>query len=169
MVGEARGHRLRRGEHVAVVAAAQRLGGVERRVLADRDEGVLQRRARAACARGRCPSPRRARRAGARARRAPRLRARSWRWNGRWSSTRKRVAARRLAAAGASSARRATPLARAAAQADEPLGVRLEVLERRPRRAAGSRRDGCVTRVRVRAREQPAEVRASPRRRARAA
>ena len=46
VVGEARGHRLRRGEHVAVVAAAQRLGGVERGVLADGDEGVLQPRAR---------------------------------------------------------------------------------------------------------------------------
>ena len=34
-----------RRQHVRVVAAAQRLGGVERRVLADRDEGVLQQRA----------------------------------------------------------------------------------------------------------------------------
>ena len=45
MVGEARGHRLRGREHVRVVAAPQRLGGVERRVLADRDERVLQARA----------------------------------------------------------------------------------------------------------------------------
>ena len=43
--GEARGHRLRRRQHVAEVAAPQRLGGVERRVVADRDERVLQRRA----------------------------------------------------------------------------------------------------------------------------
>ena len=45
MVGEARGHRLWRREHMRVVAATQRLGGVERRVLADRDEDVLQQRA----------------------------------------------------------------------------------------------------------------------------
>ena len=45
MVGEARRHRLRGAEHVGVVAAPQRLGGVERRVLADRDEHVLQARA----------------------------------------------------------------------------------------------------------------------------
>ena len=38
VIGEAGGHRLRRGEHVGVVAAAQRLGGVERRVPADGDE-----------------------------------------------------------------------------------------------------------------------------------
>ena len=46
VVGEAGGHGLRRGEDVAVVAAAQGLGGVERGVLADGHEGVLQPRAR---------------------------------------------------------------------------------------------------------------------------
>jgi hypothetical protein len=45
VVGEPRGHGLRRGEHVRVVAAAQRLGGVEGRVLADSHERVLQARA----------------------------------------------------------------------------------------------------------------------------
>ena len=87
VVGEAGRHRLRRGEHVGVVAAAQRLGGVERRVLADGDEGVLQ-----------AGAPRRVRVdvSGRHARHAeppasgsrPRLSARSWRWNGRCSSTR---------------------------------------------------------------------------------
>ena len=45
MVLKARGHRRRRGQHVGVVAPAQRLGGIQRRVLADRHEGVLQARA----------------------------------------------------------------------------------------------------------------------------
>ena len=44
VLGEARRHRRRRGEHVREVAAAQGLGGVERRVVAQGDEGVLQRR-----------------------------------------------------------------------------------------------------------------------------
>ena len=46
VVLEARRHRRRRGEHVRGVAAPQRLGRVERRVVAQRDERVLQRRAR---------------------------------------------------------------------------------------------------------------------------
>ena len=88
MVGEARGHGLRRGEDVGVVAAAQRLGGVERGVLADGHEGVLQPRALGRVgmdvARGHAGDAE----AGASAAR-PRLSARSWRWNGRCSSTRK--------------------------------------------------------------------------------
>ena len=44
---EARRHRRRRGEHMAEVPAPIGLGGVERRVQADRDERVLQRPARA--------------------------------------------------------------------------------------------------------------------------
>ena len=46
MVGEAGRHRRRRREHVRGVAAAQRLRRVERRVVAQGDERVLQRRAR---------------------------------------------------------------------------------------------------------------------------
>ena len=46
VVLEARGHRRRGGEHVRGVAAPQRLGRVERRVVAQRHEGVLQRRPR---------------------------------------------------------------------------------------------------------------------------
>ena len=42
VVAEAVRHRRRRAQDVAVVAAAQRLGGVERRVGAQRDERVLQ-------------------------------------------------------------------------------------------------------------------------------
>jgi hypothetical protein len=44
MVLEARCHRGRRREHVRVVAAPQRLGGIKRRVLADRHERVLEPR-----------------------------------------------------------------------------------------------------------------------------
>ena len=47
VVFEPRLHRLGRGEDVGEVAAPHRLGGVERRVVAQRDEGVLQRAARA--------------------------------------------------------------------------------------------------------------------------
>ncbi len=46
MVGEAVGHRPRRAHHMAAVAAAQRLGGVEREAMAQRHEGVLQLGAR---------------------------------------------------------------------------------------------------------------------------
>ena len=42
MVGEPGGHRLGRGQDVGVVAAALGLGGVERGVQADGDEGVLE-------------------------------------------------------------------------------------------------------------------------------
>ncbi len=42
VVLEARRHRRRRREHMRVVATSQRLGGVQRRVLADRHEHVLQ-------------------------------------------------------------------------------------------------------------------------------
>ncbi len=47
VLGEARRHRRRRGEHVAEVAAPLRLRGIERRVQAHRHERVLKRRARA--------------------------------------------------------------------------------------------------------------------------
>jgi len=47
MIGEAAGHRLRRAQHVAVVATPQRLGCLERGAQAQRHERVLQLRARA--------------------------------------------------------------------------------------------------------------------------
>ena len=47
ILGEARLHRLRRGEHVAEVPAPLRLGRIERGVQADGDERVLHRRPRA--------------------------------------------------------------------------------------------------------------------------
>ena len=47
VVLEAGGHRGRRGEHVREVAAPDGLGGVQRRVVAQRHERVLQRGARA--------------------------------------------------------------------------------------------------------------------------
>ena len=88
-----------------------------------------------------------------RARPAQRLRARSWRWNGRCSSTRRwsvpegreQPAQRRLVVYAAVGA---------AAQADEPLRVLLERLQRDGRRRLAS--DRAV--VRVGARDDPAQV-----------
>ena len=54
VVFEPRLHRLGRGEDVGEVAAPQRLGGVERRVVAQGDEGVLERRRASGRGRGRC-------------------------------------------------------------------------------------------------------------------
>ena len=123
MVVEARRHRRRGRQHVGVVAAAQRLGGVERRVLADRDERVLQQRALRACARGRCRWRRR-RHAEPPCQRGER------RGCARGRGARTGAAARRAEHSGpnASSSRRsarlvADALARAAGEADEPLGV----------------------------------------------
>ena len=45
VLGEARGHRLRRGQHVREVAAPHRLRGIQSRVMAQRRERVLQQRA----------------------------------------------------------------------------------------------------------------------------
>ena len=126
MVLEARGHRLRRREHVGVVAAPQRLGGVQRRVLADRHERVLQPRAGRARARGRRRSPRTAPRAARPARASPRFSARSWRANGRCSSIRN---ASRPEGGQQRPRRRlvAHARARAARQADQPLGMLGEI------------------------------------------
>ena len=61
MVGEAAGHRPRRAHHVAVVAAPQRLGGVERGVVGERHERILQlgpgARVRVDVAGGHAPDP----------------------------------------------------------------------------------------------------------------
>jgi hypothetical protein len=102
---------------VRVVAAPDRLGRVEGRVLADRDEDVLQARplARVLWTLPVATVGTSSRRASAA---SPRLSMRSWRWNGRWSSTRnasrpergEQPPHRRLVA---------DPVARAPAEADE--------------------------------------------------
>ena len=166
MVREARGHRRGRGQDVRVVAAPQRLGRVERRVLAHGDERVLQARAH-----------RRVRVdvAGRHAGHAQALRERGEAAVQRavvagerplelhpervTAERREQAAHRRLVADAA---------AGAAAQADEALRVLLDVGERHRRRAERAARVR-LPRVRPRAREQPAEAASSRARRGRAA
>ena len=140
--------------------APHRLRGVQRRVMAQRDEGVLQRRAESACA-WTSPvathgTPRRCARCA-----SPRLRARSWRWKGRWSSTRRRRAEGR--AAGATSARRARRGARSRSEAcsssvsSEDSGGTRSRSALRVAAAAAARPT-----VAMRARDDPAQVAPPP-------
>ena len=156
MVREAGRHRLRRREHVRVVAAAQRLGGVERRVLADGDEGVLEagarRRVRVGVA-GRdarhAESPRQRLEAAVERPVVAMERALELDPERVGAEDPQQPAHRRFVVHAVTGA---------AAEADEALGVRLEVVERRP---PGCRGSGAtvVTGVRVCAREEPGEVR----------
>ena len=154
VVGEAGRHRLRGGEHVRVVAAPQRLGGVERRVLADRHEGVLQvgavARVRVDVAGGdrrdaeplgepRQPAVERAV--------VARQRALQLDAEGVAAEGSQQAAHRRLVAHAA---------ARAAAEADEAGGVLGDVVQRDGGLGAVALRS--VTRVRMGAGQQPAEV-----------
>ena len=167
VVGEARGHRRRRGEHVAVVAAPQRLGGVERRVLADRDEDVLQPRPRARVRVDVAGRHARHARAARPARPARGCSARSWRANGRCSSTRKpsrpkASSSRRIVGSSrtpcvAQPLRQTSPSACASTSSSETLGFSATAASR-DRAPAPRRRASVHARVRVRAREQPAEV-----------
>ncbi len=184
VVLEARGHRLRRRQDVAVVAAAQRLGRVERRVLAQRDERVLQRRARVRVGvhiagrdardaeppgQGHQPA---VQRAVATEVRALELDPEGLRPEGRQEPSHRRLVTHALA--------------RASREADEPLRVRLQVGERQhgvehaARRAPGRARAAgpeaaavtahdlrdlrrrvlgeIAARVRMRTRQEPAEV-----------
>ena len=113
------------------------LRGVERRVVAQGDEGVLQRRARCARARGRCrwrrvgtPEPLRA------ARRGARLRARSSRWNGRCSSTRRCSAPEDARAAAAAPASSCTPWRAQPLRQTRPCACSSSVAQRHARAAA---------------------------------
>ena len=151
VVLEARRHRLRRGEHMGEVAAAHGLRGVERGVVAQRDEGVLQRRPRAG------------------------VRVDVARRHGRHAEALRQLGEAAVAGAvvavegpleldpqvvGAEDPQQppqarlvVDALARAAAQADEPGGV---LLERGERDLRG--RLGLVAVVLVRDRDDPAEV-----------
>ena len=151
VVLEARRHRLRGGEHVGEVAAAHGLRGVERGVVAQGDEGVLQRRPRAG------------------------VRVDVARGHGRHAEALRQLGEAAVAGAvvamegaleldpqvvGAEDPQQppqarlvVDALARAAAQADEPGGVLLEHRERDPRG-----RLGLVAVVHVRRRDDPAEV-----------
>jgi hypothetical protein len=155
VVLEARGHRARRRQHVRVVATPLRLGGVERRVLADRHERVLQ------------AGPRRLVRVDVAGRHA--------------RDAQPRGEIRQLAVAGAvvpvegalqldpervgpedgqqrAGGRRVVhAMGRAAREADQALGVLGEVVDRqqRPEHAAAP---GRVARVGMSAREQATEV-----------
>ena len=156
MVGEAARHRLRRAHHVAVVAAAQRLGGVERGVVAERHERILQLRPGCARARGRRRWPRTSPPGAGRARRA--------RGCGRDRRGRTAAAAphrgppgRTRRAGAGQSAHRASPQAGGAArQADEALGM----VDHRPTSttARPARAEGALAGVRVGEGDDPAEV-----------
>ena len=156
VVGEAGGHRLGRGEHVRVVAAAQRLGRVERAVLADRHERVLQagapERVRVDVAGGHA---RHAEPGGQRGQAAVERAVVTVEGALQLDPERvvpedpQQAAHRRLVA---------HAVARAATEADEPRRVGLEVVEP-DRRGAEDPAARVVARVRVRAREEPAQVR----------
>ncbi len=160
MVLEARRHRRRRRQHVGVVAAAQRLGGIERRVLAHRDERVLQASAHR---RVRVDVPGRHARdaeAGGQGCQAavqcaivPGERALELDPEGVGAERREQAAHRRLVA---------HPPAGAAAEADEPFGVRRDLGEREGRLGALTPA-GPLARACVGARQQPAEVRPAAR------
>jgi hypothetical protein len=160
VVGEARRHRLRRREHVRVVAAAQRLGRVERRVLADRDERVLQSRALArvrvdvAGGDGRDVQPLGERGEAAVEHAVVALERPLQLDAERVAAERAQQPAHRRLVAHA--------VARAAAEADEALRVLLDVGQRHARRVDDRPALGRA-RVRVRLREQAAEVRPAPR------
>ena len=151
MVLEARGHRRGRGDDVGGVAAPQRLGRVERRVVAQGDERVLQRRPRV---RVRVDVARRDRgdaealgqpgehpvaRAVVALERALQLDAQAVLPEGVQQPAQRRLVV--------------DAVARAAAQADEARGVLLQRLQR-----DGRGRLALVPRVGVRAREDPGEV-----------
>ena len=151
VVLEAGRHRRRRGEHVGEVAAPHGLGGVQRRVVAQRHERVLQRGARARVRvdvprrHAREPEPRGERgqpaveRAVVALERALELHAQPVAPEGGQQPPHRRLVAHALP--------------RAAAQAHEPGGVLLDRLQRHRRRRLVP-----LPRVRVRAREDPAEV-----------
>jgi len=156
MVREAGRHRLRRREHVRVVAAAQRLGGVERRVLADGDEGVLEagapRRVRVGVA-GRdtrhAETPRQRLEAAVERPVVTMERALELDSEPIVAEDPQQPAHRRFVMHAVTGA---------AAEADEALGVRLEVVET-DRRGAEDPPRRVVTGMRVRVCEKPAEVR----------
>ena len=155
VVAEARGHGLRGGEHVGVVAAAQGLGGVERRVLADGHEGVLEQGAVAVV---------RVDVAGGHGGHAETLRERFQRpvaaavvaQVGALQLDPQAVGAEGLAQA-AQAAQVVHAAGRAAGQADEPIGVVEHLLERDPRRLPDRAALG-RTRLGVREGQQPAQA-----------
>ena len=127
MVGEAGGHRCRRREHVAWLPP--RRGSEASSVVCSRmATNASCSRARPARARGRCPWPRTARPRRAASAASSRFSARSWRAKGAAA----RPGSRRARSAQQPAQRRlvAHALARAAAEADQPLGVLLDVAER---------------------------------------
>ena len=156
VVLEACRHRRRRREDVAVVAAPQRLGGVERRVLADRHEHVLQPRARRLVgvdvarrdARQPEPSGQRGERAVARpvVARETGAAARPGTRRGRRPPAARAAVGSSWTPRSAQPDRQTRPSACSARSASVSTG------------ASTRRRPGRLARVRVRPREQPAEV-----------
>jgi hypothetical protein len=163
VLGEAARHRLRRGQRRGRVAAPPRLARLQRRPQPHRDEGVLEAGAAAAwewtlpvATQG---TPSRSARPA-----SQRLRARSWRHQGRCSSTRKRsrpkAASRRRADAAAPAASRSQarrrPRRGRSRRGRPALGVLFKLLERHGRLPGGAA--GAVAGVRMSFGQQPAEV-----------
>ncbi len=163
--GEASRHRRRRGEGRARVAAPARLGLVEGLAKPDRDQGVLQRRPAAvmgvdvaggdagnAEALGEEGEP-----AVAGAIAAP-VGALQLDTEAVAAESGEEAAGEPLAGGGVSPfpGSRHRPLAGAAREADEPLGVLLDLLQRRPRLRPRPRR--VLARMCMRQRQQPTQV-----------
>ena len=165
MLTEARGHRGGGGERRGRVAAAQRLARLQRFVQPDRDQRVLQVGARAgvrvdvAGGDGGNAEPLGKERQPAVARPVPapvgtlQLDPEAVAAEGGEEPAPQLLAERRVPAL---EGPRQRPVPRAPRQADEPLGVPLDFLERRPSRFRDPRR--VVPRMRVRRGQEPAKV-----------
>ncbi len=163
MIGEALGHRLGRREHVRGVAAPARLGLVERRPEPHREEGVLERRPRAVVhvdvAGGDARHPEPLGELGEQAvattvaacERPLKLDPEAIRPERAQETARDRRGGRVLRAL---DARGHGAASRAAREADEAIGVALDLLEAHPRRLGSGR----LARALVGLRDQAAEV-----------
>ena len=152
---EARGHRLRRGEHVRPVPAPHGLGGIERGVVADGHERVLERRARARVRVDVAGGHAGHAQPGGQAGQCPIARA-VVAVEGALQLDQEAVAAER-SEQGARRRLVVHPAGGAARQADEPLGV-LEHRRERDLRVGGRRTRPTLARMRVRARDQATQV-----------
>ena len=162
MVAKAAGHRRGPGDHVAVVTAAQRRRGVQGAWWRTATNASAVRRAGARVCMDVAGRDAWHRRGAAPGRRARRLRARSSRRNGRWSSTRRRLGARtpRATAGSVGSSLHATQ--GAAAEADKAVGMPENLGETTCAGHGGAGGPCSLASMHVCAREQAAQARPPP-------